>query len=310
MAIPDFQSLMLPVLEFARDDREHTNAELLDHVRTRFGLTDEEMAQTTPSARQTTVLNRVSWAKVYLGKAGLLERPRRGTIRISRKGQEALKDKPERITIKSLKRNPEFASWRELCDIRLGSFEAEKDEAATTNESTALSPEEELQHAHQLIRDALSDDVLDRLLKVSPARFETVVLDLLLAMGYGGARRDAAEALGRPGDEGIDGVIKEDKLGLDVIYIQAKRWAGSVGRPAIQTFVGALMGQHARKGVFITTSEFTKEAREYAATTEAKVVLVDGRQMALLMMDHNIGVSAVGEPYIVKRVDSDYFEEE
>jgi restriction system protein len=307
MAIPDFQTLMLPVLQFAADKADHTNKDLVEHICERFGLSEEDRKATIPSGRQALVLNRVAWARSYLKIAGLLDTPKHGVFRITTRGLTTLHDKPERIDLKFLRKFPEYLAWR------TGSAERTLENADTgenSSASTALpSPEEQMDAAFEALRQAVAADIRERLLALSPKRFEVVVVDLLVAMGYGGSRRDAAEVTGKSGDEGIDGLIKEDRLGLDVVYVQAKKWSNSVGRPDVQRFVGALSGQHARKGVFITTSEFTKESREYAAKTEAKVVLIDGRELAQLMIDHGIGVSTA-EKYEIKRVDSDYFEED
>jgi restriction system protein len=307
MAIPDFQTLMLPVLQFAADKLDHSSNDLVEHICKMFRLTDEERKASISGGKQTLVLNRVSWARSYLKIAGLLETPKRGIFRITPSGLETLEEKPNRVDLKFLRKFPEYLAWR------TSSSERPLDNSGvgetSSNVAPLLSPEEQLEAAYGTLRQTVAADIRERLLGLSPRRFEVVVVDLLVAMGYGGSRRDAAEVTGKSGDEGIDGLIKEDRLGLDVIYVQAKKWTNSVGRPDVQRFVGALSGQHARKGVFITTSEFTKEAREYAAKTEAKVVLVDGREMAQLMMDHDIGVST-SETYKIKRVDSDYFEEE
>lgn len=265
--------------------------------------TQAERNELLPSGQQAIFNNRVGWANSYLKKAGLLESPRRGALRITARGRQILGDNPERIDVKYLERFPEFIEFREA---------SRNNRETTTAESTAIAteqtPEEALELAHQSLRLSLAQDILSRILSCSPTFFERLVVELLVKMGYGGSRRDAGERIGQSGDGGIDGIIKEDRLGLDTIYIQAKRWQGSVGRPEIQKFVGALQGQRAKKGVFITTSSFTAEAIDYASRIDTKVVLIDGQLLANLMMDFDVGVS-IAASYTVKRIDSDYFEE-
>lgn len=303
MAIPDYQTLMLPLLRFAADGIDHTTREAVDELATEFQLTPAERIELLASGQQAIFNNRVGWANSYLKKAGLLESPRRGALRISERGKQVLSNKPARIDIKFLEQFPEFIEFR---DSSRNSREAEeiKSVAATTEQT----PEEALELAHQSIRISLAQDILSRILSCSPAFFERLVVELLVKMGYGGSRSDAGERIGQSGDGGIDGIIKEDRLGLDTIYLQAKRWQGSVGRPEIQKFVGALQGQRARKGVFITTSSYTAEAIDYASRIDTRVVLIDGKLLASLMMDFDVGVS-VSASYSVKRIDSDYFEE-
>lgn len=255
------------------------------------------------SGQQAIFNNRVGWANSYLKKAGLLASPRRGALRITPRGKQILGDNPIKIDVKYLERFPEFIDFREA---------SRNNREATTLTSVGISteqtPEETLELAHQSLRLSLAQDILSRILSCSPAFFERLVVELLVKMGYGGSRRDAGERVGQSGDGGVDGIIKEDRLGLDTIYIQAKRWQGSVGRPEIQKFVGALQGQRAKKGVFITTSSYTADAIDYASRIDTKVVLIDGQLLANLMMDFDVGVS-ISASYTVKRIDSDYFEE-
>ena len=303
MPIPDYQSLMLPLLSFAADGNDHTTREAVDVLATEFQLTPTERNELLASGQQAIFNNRVGWANSYLKKAGLLESPRRGALRITARGKQILSDKPLKIDVKFLERYPEFIEFR---DASRNSRESEETKSVAI--ATEQTPEETLELAHQSIRLSLAQDILSRILSCSPTFFERLVVELLVKMGYGGSRRDAGERIGQSGDGGIDGIIKEDRLGLDTIYIQAKRWQGSVGRPEIQKFVGALQGQRAKKGVFITTSSYTAEAIDYASRIDTKVVLVDGQLLANLMMDFDVGVS-VSASYIVKRIDSDYFEE-
>lgn len=303
MPIPDYQTLMLPLLRFSADGNDHTTREAVEVLATEFQLTSAERNELLASGQQAIFNNRVGWANSYLKKAGLLESPRRGSLRITARGKQVLGDSLTRIDVKYLERFPEFIEFR---DASRNSRETATTESVTA--ATEQTPEEALELAHQSLRLGLAQDILSRILACSPTFFERLVVELLVKMGYGGSRRDAGERIGQSGDGGIDGIIKEDRLGLDTIYIQAKRWQGSVGRPEIQKFVGALQGQRAKKGVFITTSSYTAEAIDYASRIDTKVVLIDGQLLASLMMDFDVGVS-VSAAYVVKRIDSDYFEE-
>lgn len=307
MAIPDYQTVMLPLLKFASDGRTHTFREAVEHLAGEFGLSPQERSELLPSGRQALFTNRVGWASFYLKKAGLLEKkPHRGAFSVTARGREVIAHNPDRIDNEFLERFPEFVEFRNQSRRTRENGTVPVTDATT---QPAETPEEALESAYQTIRQGLAQELLARVLACSPEFFERLVVELRVKMGYGGSRRDAGERIGQSGDGGIDGIIKEDRLGLDVIYIQAKRWQGSVGRPEIQKFVGALQGQRARKGVFITTSSFTGEAAEYASRIDTKVVLLDGNAIANLMIDFDVGVAA-GTPYIVKRIDSDYFEEE
>lgn len=306
MAIPDYQSLMLPVLRLAFDGKEHKFSGAVEALADEFGLSMEERNELLPSGSQAVFNNRVGWARSYLKQAGLLVSPRRGFFEITTNGLELLATGPTKIDITVLERYPEFIEFRNRKKDKSDSgapigqgFEAHESE----------TPEDSLASAYTKLRKALESEILNAVKESSPSFFERLVVDLLVKMGYGGNRQDAGKALGKSGDGGIDGIINEDRLGLDVIYIQAKRWEGAVGRPEIQKFAGALQGQRARKGVFITTSTFTKEAREYAALIESKIILIDGEHFSRLMAEHNVGVSTVGQ-YEVKKLDSDYFNEE
>ncbi|GAB6083664.1 restriction endonuclease [Desulfuromonas carbonis] len=304
MAIPNYQTLMLPLLSFAADGQEHSVREAREHLAADLGLSDEERAELLPSGRQSVFDNRVAWAKTYLQRAGLLSAPRRAHFQITDRGRQVLAENPASIDTKLLDRFPEFVEFR-------ASGRKNGDEAAVaTGESCeTATPEEMLESAHQRIRGDLATELLRRVKAEPPAFFERLVVELLVRMGYGGSRKEAGRALGRSGDEGIDGIINEDRLGLDTIYLQAKRWDGTVGRPEIQKFVGALHGKRARKGVFITTSGYSAEARDYVAHLDPKVVLIDGAELAELMIDFGLGVTTTAT-YEIKRVDSDYFGEE
>ena len=304
MPVPDFQSIMLPLLRLAGDGREHVLSDVRSRLGAEFNLTEAEQDELLPSGRQSRFANRVAWAKVYLERGGLLESPQRGRLVISTRGREVLSARPARIDIKFLAQFPEFVEFQRA--------KRQTDEASTQSAAPvaadAETPEEALEEAHGKIEASLASEVLARVKAGSPAFFERLVVELLLKMGYGGSRADAGQAIGKRGDEGIDGVISEDRLGLDIVYLQAKRWEGSVGRPEIQKFVGALHGKRARKGVFITTGSFTAEATAYVEHIDPKVVLIDGRRVAELMVDFEVGVTTI-RTFHVKRVDSDYFEE-
>ncbi len=304
MSIPDFQTLMLPLLQLASDGREHTIREAEATLAAEFRLTEEERSQLLSSSRQHIFYNRISWAKVYLQQAGLLVSSRRGCFQISESGQRVLVDRPNRITIKFLEAFPEFMDARSSAKRERGDKAAEKEIDNTDHET----PEERLEDAYQKIRIGLASELLNHVKSCSAQFFEALVVELLVKMGYGGSRKEAGRAIGGSGDEGIDGIINEDRLGLDVIYIQAKKWEGTIGRPELQKFVGALHGKRARKGVFITTSKFAADAVDYVSRIDPRVVLIDGRQLAELMIDFGIGVTPTVS-YEIKRIDTDYFGE-
>jgi restriction system protein len=293
---------MLPLLRFASDRQEHSLRETIEALAEVFHLAQAEREQLLPSGRQPIFDNRVGWASSYLRKAGLIESPRRGVLVLTEQGQKVLTEPLDRITVKYLDRFDGFREFREAS--RKDSIET----PAASDNANDSTPEESLEFAYQRLRAELALELLTRVKDCSSVFFERLVVELLVAMGYGGSLKDAGERVGKSGDGGIDGIIKEDRLGLDAIYLQAKRWEGTVGRPEIQKFVGALQGQRARKGVFITTSDFTKEARDYATNIDLRVILVDGQQLAQLMIDYNIGVSTV-TAYAIKRADTDYFTE-
>lgn len=303
MAVPDYQSIMLPLLEFAaKEGREISTGEAIEALSTWFGLSEDDLKEMLPSGTQGTFANRVGWAATYLKQAGILESPRRGFFRISRRGEELLKKKPARIDINLLKHYPEFVEFQQRKGMRGGEKKGEPDKGTAT-------PSEALENAYLNLRDELAGELLVKLKKASPSFFERIVVELLVKMGYGGSRVDAGKAIGRSGDGGIDGIIKEDRLGLDIVYVQAKRWdSNPVGRPDVMQFAGALQAQKAGKGIFITTSRFTDDACTYVTQIGSKIVLIDGAQLSQLMIDHDVGVSTVVQ-YPVKKIDSDYFDE-
>lgn len=304
--IPDYQSLMLPLLKLLSDGKEHKYRELIETLAEKFHLTAEERKDLLASGNQPIFDNRVGWAKTYLKKAGLIESTQRATFVITQLGKEVLSKNPDKIDVKYLN---QFSSFVEFRKISRKDNESEEEESKNgANENT---PEEILDSAYQSIRKSLASELLQKVIDLSPSFFERLVIDLLVKMGYGGSVKDAGKAIGKSGDEGIDGTIKEDKLGLDTIYIQAKKWktGNVVGRPEIQKFVGALAGQGAKKGIFITTSTFTKDALDYNPRNETKIVLIDGEQLAQLMIDFNIGCTTQ-QIYELKKIDNDYFSEE
>ena len=305
MAIPDFQSIMLPLLETIADGREYKMRIVTDLIANKLGLTEAEQKELLPSGVAPVFYNRTAWAKTYLKKAGLLESPRQGIVNISQKGKEVLRNKPTTINIKFLKQFNEFQEFQTRQN------EESEETIDPSDEQTNHTPEELLESAYQKIRKSLASELINKVIEMSPSFFEKLVVELLVKMGYGGSIKDAGKAIGKSGDEGIDGTIKEDKLGLDIIYIQAKRWkpGNVVGRPELQKFVGALAGQGAKKGIFITTSNFTKEATEYTPRNETKIVLIDGVQLAQLMIDYNLGCTTQ-QTYEVKKMDTDFFGEE
>lgn len=287
MAIPDYQALMLPLLKLASDGGEHTNAEAAEKLASELNLAEEDRRQMLPSG-QAKFSNRIGWARTYMGKAGLLESAGRARFKITKRGRDLLAKNPQTITNQVLDQYPEFREFRER------SPQADR-ATPTPHGESEQTPEELLASTYQTIRRSLADDLLKRIGELPPSFFESLVVDLLVAMGYGGSRRDAGQALGGTGDGGVDGLIKEDKLGLDVVYVQAKRWKNNntVGRPEVQAFAGSLEGHRARRGVFITTSKFTQDAIAYTQRIEKKIILFNGEELAQLMIDHNVGVSEV-----------------
>lgn len=300
MSIPGFQDLMLPFMEYVADGKEHSLREIIEYLAKKLGLSEAEQKELLPSGKQAVFNNRVGWTRTYLKKAGLIEATKKAHFIITSQGLECLQEKPVEINVRFLKKYPEFIEFH---NHKKGEENTDVDLLDET------SPEEALEMSYQKIRQDLALELLEAVKKCTPGFFEKLVVELLVNMGYGGSRKDAGEAIGQSGDEGIDGIIKEDRLGLDIIYIQAKRWQGTVGRPEIQKFAGALLGKSAKKGIFLTTSGFSKEAIDYATAIESKIVLIDGEKLSSLMFDFGVGVSQVAT-YEIKRIDSDYFMEE
>lgn len=292
----------MPLLKACADGREHPNQELRQVLAAWFELTDAELSARLPSGKQGVFDNRVAWAKAHLKQSGLLQIVRRGVYQISQRGLEVLGEAPQKLDIKYLKRFREYVAF-------LSGEKTDKSHAVKVDATDSATPDELIAGGYKQLRDALAIELLERIKTISPSRFEELVVELLLKMGYGGTQEDAGRVVGKSGDGGIDGIINEDRLGLDVIYIQAKRWEADVGRPEIQKFVGALAGNKASKGIFITSSGFSKGATDYASQVNHRVVLIDGSMLAELMMDYDLGVSTK-DVYTVKRLDTDYFEEE
>jgi restriction system protein len=308
MPVPDFQSIMLPLLRYAADGAEHTNRETVEQLARELGLPEDERKEMLPSGRQRVLDSRVAWARAHLKMANLIENPRRGVFHITARGREVLEQRPAEINLRFLRQFPEYAERREERKRRYQEKKsAGSDETIGPVESK--TPKEQLEEAYSQLRESLAHELLEQLKSSRPTFFEQVVVDVLVRMGYGGSLQDAGKAIGRSNDEGIDGIVKEDRLGLEIIYLQAKRWDNTVSRPEIQKFSGALQGKRARKGVFITTSNFSQSALEYADSIENKIVLIDGYQLAEYMIDLGVGVSTEAA-YEVKKLDLDYFTDE
>jgi restriction system protein len=305
MPIPDYQTIMLPLLKYLADQQEHSLREVIDSLAAIFELCEVEKQKLLPSGKQSIFDNRVGWARTYLKKAVLLQSTKRGFFQITVRGSEVLKQNLQSIDTKYLNQFPEFISFKSKTSIEAS--------PVIINNGIELvkqkTPQEYLEDAYLEIKQGLADEIITRIKACSPTFFEKLVVQLLVKMGYGGSVKDAGQAVGRSGDGGIDGIIKEDKLGLDVIYIQAKRWEGTVGRPEIQKFVGALHGFQSKKGVFITTSNFSNDAIDYVSRIDNKIVLINGDRLAQLMLDYSVGVSTV-EMYELKKIDEDFFIDE
>lgn len=309
MTIPDYESLMLPVLQRLSDGAEIKVGELVRDLARTLKLSEEDLRLMLPSGAATTFGSRVGWAKTYLKQAGLVEQPKRGVVRIAKRGLHVLATQPKRVDNQFLEQFAEFVLFKTRSRTSINPSGCVV-EAVRSVSALAQAPQERLDEAAKELLATLTDDILSAIKTCSPAFFEELVVQLLLKMGYGGSRKEAGKAVGRSGDGGIDGVIAEDRLGLDSIYVQAKRWQGSVGEPDIRNFLGALVGRGASKGVFITTSSFSEPARAFAARSiQQKLVLIDGERLAELMIEHDLGVSTVAT-YQVKRLDSDFFMDE
>lgn len=292
---------MLPLLQLAGDQKEHLLRNATSTLADKFGLDEHERKELLPSGKQAIFNNRIGWARTYLKKAGLLGSQKKAHFQITPRGLDVLSNPPEKITVAYLKQFPEFINFYQTPSNTISPTE--------TVQNNNETPEEALENSYQQIKDSLSSELLLTIKNGSPEFFERLVVDLLLNMGYGGSRKEAGEAIGKSGDEGIDGIIKEDRLGLDTIYIQAKRWKNTVQRPEIQKFAGALQGHKAKKGVFITTSNYTTGAIEFVDKIDSKIILIDGDTLTQLMIEHNVGISPVAT-YEVKKIDSDYFADE
>lgn len=301
MAIPTYKAIMLPLLKATADGQEHHVRDLYELLADHFNLSPEKRKERLPSGQQTYIANRVGWARTYLVKAGLLEDPKRGVVKISPEGVKVLQQNPTHIDNKFLRQYPSFVEFIKKTAKTEGDDEPDS--------GSELTPDEAIESAYGNLRSSLADELLDHVKNVPPDFFEQLVLDVLLAMGYGGSFKEAATKTQATADEGIDGIINEDKLGLDTVCIQAKRWKdGSVGRKEVQAFAGSMAAYRTRKGVFITTSGFTKEAIAYVDKIEQRIILIDGQRLAELMIDYDVGV-ATSRTYAVKKIDSDYFAE-
>jgi restriction system protein len=301
MTIPNYQAIMPVLLQHIADCDEHSNRQITEAMADHFGLSEEERTRLLPSGNQKIFTNRVAWAKAELKMAGLIESPRRGISVITQSGLDVVRQNlPERMDRNFLK---QFPGYREKLGGGTKKPDTEQNHGPPEN-----PPQEVLEEAYQNLKRELSSELLSQIKVCSPGFFERIVIDLLVRLGYGGSLHDAGRSIGKSGDEGVDGIIKEDRLGLDIIYVQAKKWENTVSRPEIQKFAGALQGKRARKGVFITTSEFSQGAREYASGIETNIVLIDGNELTGLMIDYGVGVSTTGV-YEVKKVDYDYFED-
>ena len=304
--IPKYEEIMLPFLKFLSDGNEHSLSETHDALAKQFQLTDSELRELLPSGRQPIFRNRVGWARTYLKKAKLLISPKRAHFKISERGLDLLKENPDQITSKFLTRYEEFVEFQSIKKDK-------KEEKGQVSQSQLINgadqtPEELFEMAYQKLHTELSKEVLEIVKSCSPAFFERLVIDLLITMGYGGSRREAGQAMGKSGDGGIDGLIKEDKLGLDVIYLQAKKWENAVPVKEIRDFTGALASKKAKKGIFITTSSFPKSAYDFVSQVEYKIILIDGERLADLMIENSVGLSIINT-YHIKTIDFDYFED-
>ena len=307
MAIPDYQTLMLPLLKLAAEGETRV-PDIEDRLASHFNLTEDERARLLPSGRQTVLRNRMHWAKSYLGKAGLIDFPRRGHFLATEAGRQLLARNPDRIDNDLLM---EYPGFREFLRGNATSETVGRPAEASDPATSQATPEETIEQAHSALQSALRSDLLNRILQNSPAFFETVIVELLVAMGYGGSHKNAAAQLGRAGDGGVDGIVNEDRLGLDRVYVQAKRYApgNSIGRPEVQGFTGSLVGLGASKGVFVTTSSFTAQAIEFASRVPQRVILIDGQRLADLMIEHGVGVRTSRQVEF-KRIDEDFFAED
>ncbi|HMA60100.1 MAG TPA: restriction endonuclease [Halanaerobiales bacterium] len=303
--IPDYQKIMLPLLKLAGDEKTHKLRNAIEELADNFDLEEEERKKLLPSGNKNIFDNRVGWAKTYLKKAGLLEYPKRGYFKITKRGKKVLQNNPDKIDNNFLKQFGEFQKFKNTTKSK-----KKKNKKGKSSEIfDKYTPEEVIELGYTTINNNLASNLLEKIQENPPAFFEKLVVDLLVNMGYGGTIKDAGRAIGKHGDEGIDGVIKEDRLGLDIIYIQAKRWQNTVSRPEIQKFAGALQGKNAKKGIFITTSKFSKNAIKYGKKINSKIILINGEDLTKLMIKFDVGVSQ-SSSYKIKKVDNDYFLDE
>lgn len=294
---------MTPLLRRLSGGGDHRVADLYDELADDLHLSDADRSELLPSGTVPVYKSRIGWARTFLKKAGLLEQPARGLMRLTEAGAKALTEHGDAVDVAFLRTIPQFRAWQDS-----GRRGEDGGSAADDRAESVESPEDTLERVSRQMNADLAQDLLERIKAAPPSFFEKLVVDLMLKMGYGGSRAEAGRTLGKSGDGGVDGVIDEDRLGLDVIYLQAKRWEGTVGRPIVQAFVGSLAGMRANKGVLITTSGFTGEARAYVQQIGAKVVLIDGEMLGKLMIQHGLAVATLAT-YEVRRVDSDYFDE-
>jgi len=306
MSVPKYDELTWPMLKSLSGGAERTTHEIAAILAEKFALSPEDREALLPSGVQTYLLNRTGWAGFHLQKAGLLKRPRRACWQITDEGEALLKEAPRKLDRAALMQLEVYREF--MTSMRKTAAASGHEISEPPSADVSLPPNERIEEAFAQLNSSLASELLEQMGKMDPFRFEQLVVDLLFAMGYGGSREEAAKVTKKSGDEGIDGIINEDRLGLDVIYVQAKRWQSSVGRREIQSFVGALAGQQAHKGVFITTSEFIQSAIDYARNVPQKIILIDGPRLAELMIEHNIGVTTT-RTIALKRIDSDYFEE-
>lgn len=300
MTIPSYQELMLPLLKLVAKHGSLNRADAIQLLSDEFKLTDAERRELLPSGKVSVIQSRAGWARTYLVKAGLLANSQRGVVVITDRGKKTLLEGLQSIDGQYLKQFQEFRDF-----LNTSNKESENE---SIGDAAHGSPEEVLDSAYSQLKNQVLSETIDKIKSCSPQFFENLVVDIVVKMGYGGSRNDAGRAIGRSGDEGIDGIINEDRLGLDVIYLQAKKWEGNVSRPEIQKFAGALQGKRAKKGIFITTSDFSSEAREYVKNVDAKIILIDGRQLVELMWEYNVGLNRVAA-YETKKLDLDYFTE-
>jgi len=307
MPLPDYQTIMLPFLKIAEDGKQHSKREVVDKLAIDFKLSESELKELLPSGKQELFDNRVGWARTYLKKAGLIDSPSRGYFCITERGLDLLKHNPSKIDGKILRQYPEY---REFVNYNNSRVYHDVSDNKLTKEDEEKTPQERLYNAYEQINEALARDILQQLKTVSPKSFEHIVVDLLVKMGYGGSDKDAAQAIGRSGDEGVDGVINQDTLGIDRIYVQAKRWnETTIGHSDIRNFIGALDFKHAERGIFITTSTFTKDIIEKVDRSSKRIILIDGNELSKLMITHKVGVS-IEDAFELKKLDMDYFIEE